>query len=845
MRTKLFTSLLGFYFIGAAITIASITQSNSIVLAQPQIQQQQAEQLLNQARGELERSSLLSAKGNFQRALQIYRSIQDAAGQRASLIGLAKIDYKEARYDKALINLRQAERFNTSQRDGQLLTTRGLVYLALGDYFEATRDLQNGVHYLQVSGNRDRSMQQDIQQARIGLGEAYLYSGQYQKALITLQSQLNSAGDPHLRRRVYDTIGVAQLELAQFDEALASFEQALGVPNIPGDRVGKAKTLENLGRAYAALGDRNQALKYYQQALGQFQSQGAWGQQVFVLNRLGVLAKELGLQNRALEYLQQAEGTLSSSGGAGRVITLINLGNYYYDRGDSTTAKEYLNEALNWARSNGDRIGETKALSSLGAIELRSGKGTKAIATLENSIEVFESLRPGLRDRDKISLFDSQIRTYSLLQQAYISQQQPEAALVVAERGRARAFIELLAQRLSDKSQQDRLIKIPTIADIKQVARDRNSTLVTYSVIPDDKGRESQLYMWVINTAGEIEFRQLDLTALRDRYDVSVAEVSESANETAGGSVDTEKPVIQDLENLIVAMRGNPEELASNKLPQKPVRKRVSTLNGYQVLIEPIADLLPSNPEDKIIFIPQGMLFLVPFAALQKPDGTYLIEQHTLQIAPSIQTLTLRQSSATTSVFNNSQHLIVGNPEPMPEDLFPLPGTEEEAKNIAQLLDVNPMLKTAATENAVKEQMSRAATIHFATHGLYNDIQGLQSSLALSTIDGDGYLTAEEILDLELQADLVVLSACNTGRGKITGDGVVGLSRSFLAAGAQSAIASLWYVPDLPTATLMVEFYENLEETNDKAQALRQAMLTVMEQNPHPLNWASFFLIEQ
>ena len=187
----------------------------------------------------------------------------------------------------------------------------------------------------------------------------------------------------------------------------------------------------------------------------------------------------------------------------------------------------------------------------------------------------------------------------------------------------------------------------------------------------------------------------------------------------------------------------------------------------------------------------------------------------------------------------------------MPQDLTPLPGTEAEAKTIAQLLDTDPILNTAATETTIKEQISQAATIHFATHGLYNDVQGLQSSLALSATEGDGFLTAEEILDLDLQAELVVLSACNTGRGKITGDGVIGLSRSFLAAGAQSAIASLWYVPDLPTATLMIEFYQNLEENgdrlslSDRSMALRQAMLTVMETHPHPLNWAGFFLVEQ
>ncbi|VEP17578.1 TPR repeat-containing protein [Hyella patelloides LEGE 07179] len=841
MKAKLFSSLLGFYLITTAATIAVISQRNSVVLAQPQnAQKQQADGYLTKAQGELERGSLLSAKGNFQRALQIYQTIQDTTGQKDSLVGLAKIDYQEARYTEALFNLRKAERYNSGERDGQLLTTKGLIYLELGDYHQATQDLRIGVHYLQVSGNRDRSIQREIQQARIALGEAYLYLGQYQPALTTLQSELNSTADSHLRRRVFNIMGITQLELAQYEEALASFEQALRVANIPGDRVGKAKTLENLGRAYHALGDRRKALKYYQQALGQLQSMGAWGQQVFVLNRLGVLAGDLGLNNRALEYLQQAEGTLSSSGGAGRVITLINLGNYYSRQGDLEAATEYLTEAFNWARSNGDRIGETKALSSLGAIQLQSGKINEAIASLENSIEVFESLSPGLRDRAKISLFDTQVRTYSLLQRAYITQQQPNEALIVAERGRARAFIELLARRLSDKPHQDSIIAAPTIEEIKQVASDRNSTLITYSIITDDTDRESQLYMWVINPAGNIEFRQLDLTLLRNEYDISVANVSESTNQTAGGGVDSEQPVIENLENLIVAMRGDPTELSNQS-----DRKRVSTLNGYKILIEPIADLLPTNPEDKIIFIPQGMLFLVPFAALQNADGNYLIQQHTIQIAPSIQTLTLNQSQANSQTIDSSQALIIGNPEPMPEDLFPLPGTEEEAKTIAQLLDVNPILKTAATETAIKEQITQAATIHFATHGLYNDVQGLQSSLALSTIDGDGFLTAEEILDLDLQAELVVLSACNTGRGKITGDGVVGLSRSFLAAGAQSAIASLWYVPDLSTATLMIEFYQNLEQTNDKAQALRQAMLTVMEQHPHPLNWASFFLVEQ
>ena len=96
--------------------------------------------------------------------------------------------------------------------------------------------------------------------------------------------------------------------------------------------------------------------------------------------------------------------------------------------------------------------------------------------------------------------------------------------------------------------------------------------------------------------------------------------------------------------------------------------------------------------------------------------------------------------------------------------------------------------------------------------------------------------------NLKLNAELVVLSACHTGQGEITGDGVIGLSRSLIAAGVPSAIVSLWAVPDTPTALLMTEFYRHLQQNPDKAQALRSAMLTTMKQYPEPINWAAFTL---
>jgi CHAT domain-containing protein len=264
--------------------------------------------------------------------------------------------------------------------------------------------------------------------------------------------------------------------------------------------------------------------------------------------------------------------------------------------------------------------------------------------------------------------------------------------------------------------------------------------------------------------------------------------------------------------------------------------------NAYSLLIQPIADLLPKNPDDRVVFVPQSSLFAIPFHALQDEQGRYLIEKHTLQVTPSIQSLQLVQQQARVQPF--SAPLIVGNPAPMAENLAPLPGAEAEAKTIAQMLNASALVGEKATKGNVWDKMLRSSLLHFATHGLLNHERGVESAIALvDAKSGEGLLTADEILRMQLNANLAVLSACDTGRGRITGDGVIGLSRSFMSAGVPSVVVSLWAVPDVPTKTLMTSFYQNLQKQPDKAKALRQAMLSTMKQYPNPGDWAGFVLI--
>ena len=187
--------------------------------------------------------------------------------------------------------------------------------------------------------------------------------------------------------------------------------------------------------------------------------------------------------------------------------------------------------------------------------------------------------------------------------------------------------------------------------------------------------------------------------------------------------------------------------------------------------------------------------------------------------------------------------------------MLPLPtlqGAEQEALEVAKMFDTEALIGRAASEALVKERMETARMVHLATHGLLeygspesSGIQDIPGAIALTPeTDQDGLLTAAEILDeLTLQADLVVLSACDTGRGDITGDGILGLSRALIAAGTPSIVVSLWAVPDAPTADLMVKFYAELKQGQNKAQALRQAMLATMQTYPDPQNWAAFTLV--
>ncbi|MBE7385086.1 MAG: tetratricopeptide repeat protein [Leptolyngbya sp. SIO1E4] len=763
------------------------------------------------------------------------------------LSNIGRTYYDQGEYEKALEFFQKglvlSEQLGQKQDQASVLSGLSIVSLDQGQYDQALDYAQQSLELFQETG---------VKASEAGLlvliGRIHFIRGNYAEALDVKQQALTinqEIGDQDGEAYALQQLGTLYSQLGQYDRALALNQQALEISQRIGDRSREASTFDIIGSLYAEQGKSQEALDAYAQALAIWQDIGSPVGEARSLRNVGSLREQLGDYADAKQALQQALDLQRRVGAQGHEgLTLNGLAKAQTGEGNLDEATTLLRQAIALHQETGDRPGRAQALSDLGAVLLQTGQLTEAETTLYETISLLESLRPSeLKDTDKIALFDTQLEAYDTLQRVLVAQNDPAkalAALEVAERGRARAFVESLTVRLGDRSDLEIDTDSPDLDQMRQIAQQQNATLIEYSIVSADDAPE--LYIWVIAPDGDIAFRQQSLA------EVELADLvidARDAIRVRGGRA------------------GAPPQPRSETLAQRRAETNAKLTQLHELLIAPIADLLPTDPEQRVIMIPQGDLFLVPFPALINTDGNYLIEQHTLLTAPSIHVLDLtrQQRRQRSDVTSPNDVLVVGNPD-MPTvkipsedwegELSSLFWAEQEAIEIADLFGAEALIGDAATEAYIKQQMAESRLLHLATHGLLeygfpdeSGVRDLPGAIALTPGYGeDGLLTAAEIYGMDLNADLVVLSACDTGRGRITGDGVVGLSRAFISAGAPSVVVSLWAVPDASTAELMVEFYNQLEQGQDKAQALRQAMLTTMQQYPDdPKHWAAFTLI--
>jgi CHAT domain-containing protein/Tfp pilus assembly protein PilF len=678
------------------------------------------------------------------------------------------------------------------------------------------------------------------------LAISHFVAGDYLKAIELHQQQIERARQAGSRTQegiALSGMGAAYAALGDYEKGIAFYTQSLGITPVESAPQWKSLTLRNLGNAYLAQNDYQKAIQYQEESLGLSRTIGDRYGEMQALGNLGNAQAISGDFNRATEYQQQSLSLARKLGNRlEEAQALLGLGTTYSYRRDYAKAVEYHQQSLALVREVRARLGEGIVLTNLGDAQFRLKQLVEAERVLFDGIELWESLRAGLGTNDafKVSIFETQITAYRNLQEVLSAQNKFNAALEIAERGRARSFVELLARRIKSTEAVSETAQLPSIEQIQRTAKVQNATLVEYSIIREQfvetphgasvqqtgQPQDSELFIWVVQPTGEIAFRRVDLKFLQQEK--------------------------TSLENLV----------ATSRILQGPRARQGEAARAklHQLAIAPIADVLPTDPKARVIFIPQESLFVLPFPALRDTAGQYLIEKHTILTAPAIEVLTLthRQRQQLAAKYpeppQGKEVLVVGNPT-MPTlkksgekayRLAPLPFSEKEAKEIARLLNTQAIVGDQATKVNILQQLPKARLMHLATHGLLDDIRelGVPGAIALApSANDDGFLTTGEILKLKLNAELVVLSACDTGQGKVTGDGVIGLSRSLIVAGVPSTIVSLWAVPDVASSQLMTEFYRHLSSNPDKAQALRQAMLTTMKQYPQPYNWAAFTLI--
>jgi CHAT domain-containing protein len=381
---------------------------------------------------------------------------------------------------------------------------------------------------------------------------------------------------------------------------------------------------------------------------------------------------------------------------------LLKLGNAYLRLKKYDEALDYYERAYTFFEKNNDRPRQGISLNNIGFVRLRSNNFTSAEKSFRQTISIWESLRPGLKDENKVALFETQTTTYNFLQQTLVAQKLSEAALEVSEQGRGRAFVELLAKRLNSQPSSNNnqaSAKPPNIQQIKQIVRDQKVTLVQYSIVNNET-----LYIWVVQPTGEIVFRPVELKSFQQP----------SAAITATKPTESTEPQLSlgksptELVSLVRSTRSsmgvlsagtqsdpNPQTKQPLAFQSDPSEMGRQLKRLHELLITPIADLLPTDPNQPVIFIPQGALFLVPFPALRDANGTYLIEKHTILTALSIQVLDLTRQQKS-KLFPKGNALIVGNPV-MPKDLAALPAAETEAKAIAPLFNTQPLIGTQGT----------------------------------------------------------------------------------------------------------------------------------------------------
>ncbi len=751
----------------------------------------------------------------------------------------------------------------------------GLAYRSVGQLDEAQRWHEEAL-------SAARSIQDRGQEAFLlrDLSMVDADAGNYWKALERMREAARIFHELGMTWPEGATIGHLPMiygPLGDYDAALRTARQGLESAYANQDPLMEQRIVEHIGTIYLRLGKPGEALPYLEKSISLTPRTKALNLHLNALVSLGEAYAGIGRTAKALASLEAGLTTARKMGRpASEAQALDLLGEFWLKRSDLAKAKLFFEQSLTIAERI--RVPQLTLAARLGLARVasRTSHPDEAWQHLKPALDAMESVRARIPTPDLRAHFVTQnAAAYEEAIDALSALGRDREALLVAERARARAFLDLLTESKANL----RKGLTPEQERERQALESKVSQALA-ALAKEDSAKnqeaaakaESALAAWHESA----RITNPEYASLRYPQPYTPEQAQRLARENglaimqfALGDRRSHLWVINGAAIRMIPLPPRAQiESAVGAFRAKLARPSPGDLEGvsrplYSMLLAAAEPMLAGTR--KILIAPDGILYYLPFEALSPKPGRFLVEDFTIGYAPSVSAFASLKPSRTARAYDL---LAYGDPVFSQSEaaqmrsvyrsggisLSRLPNTKTEVEEIGALFPPareKLRLGPEATEASVKaERLGAYRLIHFATHAVIDERAPARSGIVLSLVNTgkeDGILRASEIFNLNLNADLVTLSACRTGLGKVVrGEGMIGLTRAILSAGSSRVLVSLWEVNDLATPALMKAFYARLSAGRSVAEALREAKIAMIHSDrpahrlPH--FWAPFVL---
>ncbi len=839
----------------------------------------------------------------FQKSLAAYEALGDQAGIGRTFVGIGMIHWLQGDYAQALALYNKSldifESLGSKADIARAFNNIGNVLRYQGDFAQALEYFQRSLTIRQELNDTF-----GILSSLGNIGVVYGVQGNYAKALEYYEKSLAMSEETDDKEGIAITlgnIGVLYRKQGNYEQALNYYRKSLAISEAIEDRVGIAQMLNNIGSVNLLQRNYAPALDHYQRSLAMREQMGDKHGAAHTMMAIGITHTSQSNFVQALDYLKKSltiKEAIKDRDGVASV--LANIAIYHKEQKQYDQALDFAERATTLARQIGSPIALSGALVAAGQSYRALNKLDQARPPFEEAITVIETMRSQVAGSEQAQqlFFENKLTAYHEMVNLLLAQDNSSDALIFTERAKARALVDLLYSGrvnivkavTSQEQEQERTFRSEIISLNTQLSRARQQEK------PDDV-RLTELASLLEKARLNYEAFQTSLYAAHPELRVQRGEAPVIKIEEIDALIpDTntallEYLVMEDLTYVFAISKktANAEaevrvyaiplkridlarqvEAFRQKLAARDLGFRASASKLYELLLKPTQAQL--RGKTNLIISADDSLWDLPFQALLTSSNRFLIDEATISYTPSLTVLRemTRRRKSQPKDDRPATLLALGNPTVGKEatsrtaltfrdgKLDPLPEAEQEVKALGRLYGParsKVYIGAEAREDRIKSEATGARILHFAAHGMLNNAAPMYSHLALAEGDSDedGLLEAWELMQLDLKAELAVLSACETARGRIgAGEGMIGLSWAMFIAGVPSIVVSQWKVESAATRDLMVNFHSGLLSTPKpgkanptKAEALRQATLKLKNkpETSHPFYWAGFVLV--